>query len=111
MVKSLYLRSRKYRGWRFELECRGKLEICKLQIWSSPFSPIFSCITAISLIDLTAKWAYSCDQSEKEENNNIIDKNIQIFFNVTLFFDDLMNCDFEERRLKVFSNGKCLFWS
>jgi hypothetical protein len=36
MVKSLYLHSRKYRDWRFVLEFRGELEICKLQIWSSP---------------------------------------------------------------------------
>jgi hypothetical protein len=37
MVKSLYSHSREYGGWSCELEFRGKLWICKLQIWSSPF--------------------------------------------------------------------------
>jgi hypothetical protein len=37
MVKSLYLYSRKYECWSWKLEFRGQLEICKLQIWSSPF--------------------------------------------------------------------------
>jgi hypothetical protein len=37
MIKSRYLHSRKYGGWSCELEFRAKLEICKLQIWSSPF--------------------------------------------------------------------------
>ncbi len=40
MVKSPNWHSRKYGGWSCELELRGKLEICKLQIWSSPFLTI-----------------------------------------------------------------------
>ncbi len=36
MVKSLYLHSLKYGRWSCELEFREKLEVCKLQMWSSP---------------------------------------------------------------------------
>jgi hypothetical protein len=41
MVKSLYCHSRKYGGWSCELKLRGKLEICKLHIWGSPFLTIY----------------------------------------------------------------------
>jgi hypothetical protein len=43
------VRSRKYGDWSCELEFHGKLEICKLQIWSSLFLTVkFGMITKIA---------------------------------------------------------------
>jgi hypothetical protein len=46
MVDTLYLYSPKQEAWNYELEFRWKLEICKLQISSSPN---FTIILLISL--------------------------------------------------------------